>query len=118
MEPIHPLGPARQDEVPYYPTTDRQQAGDVQMRTIRRHGERVALEHQWLAPACRQELAPTTAACCCPAPAVYQVVMPPSDAHSNLVEILLCGHHYRVNEQKLFDEGAAVYDMDGRLIRW
>lgn len=44
---------------------------------------------------------PTGPACCCPAPAVVRVVMPPTEARPHETELLLCAHHYRVSRQAL-----------------
>src|SRR6188472_1863541 len=51
-------------------------------------------------------------ACCCSAAAKVQVVMAPTSGRGS-VELLLCGHHYRVSSQALLTSGAAAYDLDG-----
>ena len=38
--------------------------------------------------------------------------MPPTGG-PDAVELLLCGHHYRVSAQALLGNGAAAYDLDG-----
>lgn len=72
---------------------------------------------RWVAPACRPMTAPAETACCCPAPAQFQVVMPPTPQRPTLVEILLCGHHYRASRELLAAAGVAVYDTAGQLVR-
>jgi hypothetical protein len=47
-------------------------------------------------------------ACCCPARAMVQVVMPPTHARPRRTDLLLCGHHYRISRQTLAAAGAAV----------
>ncbi|HET9117628.1 MAG TPA: hypothetical protein VFN75_06065 [Pseudonocardiaceae bacterium] len=55
-------------------------------------------------------------ACCCPARPVVTVVMPPASARRHPVDLLLCGHHYRVCLAALTAAGATVYDETGALI--
>ncbi|MGD0245405.1 MAG: hypothetical protein ABSB59_34495 [Streptosporangiaceae bacterium] len=56
-------------------------------------------------------------ACCCPAaPAVTVVMPPPTAARRQPVDLLLCGHHYRVSEAALRAAGATAYDREGTLI--
>jgi hypothetical protein len=47
-------------------------------------------------------------ACCCPARAMVQVVMPRTAARPNETELLLCGHHYRASRTALAAAGAVV----------
>ena len=49
-------------------------------------------------------------ACCCPARPVVQAIMPP-ERHS--VDLLLCGHHYRVSRQALAAAGARIFNLSG-----
>ena len=49
-------------------------------------------------------------ACCCPARPVVTVVMPPTASRPHPVELLLCGHHFRVSQASLQAAGADVYD--------
>jgi len=49
-------------------------------------------------------------ACCCPARPVVQAIMPP-ERHS--VDLLLCGHHYRVSRQALAAAGARIFSLPG-----
>ena len=55
-------------------------------------------------------------ACCCPAKPVVTVVMPPTASRPHPVDLLLCGHHFRVSQASLRAAGAAVYDKTGLLI--
>ncbi len=55
-------------------------------------------------------------ACCCPARPVVTVVMPPAPGRPHEVELLLCGHHFRVSQASLHAAGADVYDKAGLLI--
>ncbi len=55
-------------------------------------------------------------ACCCPARPVVRAVMPAGASRSEPVDLLLCGHHYRVGHAALLAAGAAVYDDRGVLI--
>jgi hypothetical protein len=58
----------------------------------------------------------TAQACCCPARPVVTVVMSPTPSRPRSVELLLCGHHFRVSQASLQAVGADVYDKDGLLI--
>jgi len=53
-------------------------------------------------------------ACCCPAQPVVRAIMPSAPQRAHLVDLLLCGHHYRVSRQALIAAGASIYDMPGR----
>jgi hypothetical protein len=55
-------------------------------------------------------------ACCCPARPVVRVIMPPGPGRPGPVDLLLCGHHYRVSRAALRAAGAIVYDEAGLLI--
>jgi hypothetical protein len=55
-------------------------------------------------------------ACCCPARPVVTVIMPPAPGRPHPVDLLLCGHHFRVNRAALTASGAAVYDDRGALV--
>ena len=55
-------------------------------------------------------------ACCCPARPVVRAVMPATASRPEPVDLLLCGHHYRVGHAALLAAGAAVYDDRGVLI--
>jgi hypothetical protein len=58
----------------------------------------------------------TERACCCPARPVVRVMMPATACRPDPVDLLLCGHHYRVSRAALHASGAAVYDETGALI--
>jgi hypothetical protein len=83
------------------------------MRTPFRHaknGDRTSLADRppestgrqagWVEPVVSGERA-----CCCPAPAVVKVVMAASPSRPRPVDLLLCGHHYRVSRQALAAAG-------------
>jgi hypothetical protein len=55
-------------------------------------------------------------ACCCPARPVVTVIMPPAPGRPHPVDLLLCGHHFRVSQGTLAAAGAAVYDDTGTLV--
>jgi len=55
-------------------------------------------------------------ACCCPARPVVTVIMPPVPGRPHPVDLLLCGHHFRVSQAALTTAGAAVYDDMGALV--
>ena len=56
-------------------------------------------------------------ACCCPARPVVTVMMPPTPSRPHRVDLLLCGHHYRVCEKAVLAAGATVYDELGMPVR-
>jgi len=43
-----------------------------------------------------------------------QLMEPPANGRQHRVELLLCGHHYRVSDQALATAGATVQDFPGR----
>jgi hypothetical protein len=53
-------------------------------------------------------------ACCCPAYPVVRVIMPPSAERQHSVDLLLCGHHYRVSRQALAAAGARIENLPGK----
>jgi len=55
-------------------------------------------------------------ACCCPARPVVTAIMPPAPGRPHPVDLLLCGHHFRVSQAALTAVGAAVYDDTGALV--
>jgi len=55
-------------------------------------------------------------ACCCPARPVVTVIMPPAPGRPHPVDLLLCGHHFRVHQAALTAAGAAVYGNTGALV--
>ena len=74
------------------------------------------LSGEVLWPRARWALGLLGRACCCPARPVVTVVMPPASARRHPVDLLLCGHHYRVCRAALTAAGATVYDETGALI--
>ena len=52
-------------------------------------------------------------ACCCPAKPIVRVAMPPSPSRPHSVDLLLCGHHYRVSRAKLEASGAVIEELPG-----
>jgi len=53
-------------------------------------------------------------ACCCPASPVVRVIMPPAAGRPHSVDLLLCGHHYRVSRRALDAAGALVLPLPGK----
>lgn len=72
-------------------------------------GKLLPVPSQWSSPLCDE-----SRACCCPAQPVARVVMPPANGRQHRVELLLCGHHYRVSHETLATAGATVQDFPGR----
>jgi hypothetical protein len=57
----------------------------------------------------------TDRACCCPARPQVKVVMPPTAARPNPVDLWLCGHHYRESGAALAAAGADIVDLSPEL---
>ena len=55
-------------------------------------------------------------ACCCPARPMVTVVMPPTASRPYPIDLLLCGHHYRVSQAALRAAGATAYDQAGTAV--
>ncbi len=53
--------------------------------------------------------------CCCPSRPMVRVIMPPTADRPHEVELLLCGHHFRLSQERLSATGAAVSVMPGEL---
>ena len=53
-------------------------------------------------------------ACCCPAQPVVRVIMPPTPERPDSVDLLLCGHHYRVSRQALAAVRARIENLPGK----
>jgi hypothetical protein len=53
-------------------------------------------------------------ACCCPAQPVVRVIMPPTAERSHSVDLLLCGHHFRVSRRALKAARARIEDLPGK----
>jgi len=64
----------------------------------------------------RRRIALADRACCCPARPVVTVIIPAGRGRPHPVDLLLCGHHYRVSVAALHAVGADVYDETGALI--
>lgn len=62
-----------------------------------------------LANSCREDRA-----CCCPADPVVRVIMPPTAGRPHSVDLLLCGHHYRVSRRALDAAGVLVLSLPGK----
>ena len=52
-------------------------------------------------------------ACCCPAWPVVRAIMPPTAERRHSVDLLLCGHHYRVCRRALAAAGASIATLSG-----
>ena len=53
-------------------------------------------------------------ACCCPGQPVVRVIMPPTPERRHSVDLLLCGHHYRVSRQALTAAGTRIENLPGK----
>jgi hypothetical protein len=53
-------------------------------------------------------------ACCCPAQPVVRVIMPPTPWRRHSVDLLLCGHHYRISRQALAAAQARIENLPGK----
>ena len=53
-------------------------------------------------------------ACCCPAQPLVRVIMPPTAGRPHAVDLLLCGHHYRVSRPALVAAGARIECLPGK----
>jgi hypothetical protein len=53
-------------------------------------------------------------ACCCPAQPVVRAIIPPSPQRRHSVDLLLCGHHYRVSRQALAAARARIENLPGK----
>ena len=53
-------------------------------------------------------------ACCCPGQPVVRVIMPPTPERRHSVDLLLCGHHYRVSRQTLAAAQARIENLPGK----
>jgi hypothetical protein len=54
---------------------------------------------------------PLSRACCCPARPVVRVIIPPTATRPHSVDLLLCGHHYRVSCEALAAVNATVTEQ-------
>ena len=53
-------------------------------------------------------------ACCCPGQPVVRVIMPPTAERQHSVDLLLCGHHYRVSRPALLAARARIETLPGK----
>jgi len=53
-------------------------------------------------------------ACCCPAQPVVRVIMLPTPQRPHSVDLLLCGHHYRVSRPALAAPRARIECLPGK----
>jgi hypothetical protein len=53
-------------------------------------------------------------ACCCPAPPVVRVIMLPTPERRHSIDLLLCGHHYRICRQALAAARARIEILPGK----
>jgi hypothetical protein len=53
-------------------------------------------------------------ACCCSAQPLVRAIMPPITQRAHPVDLLLCGHHYRISRHALIAAGASIYGMPGK----
>ena len=53
-------------------------------------------------------------ACCCPSRPMVKVLMPATADRPYRVELLLCGHHFRLSQWTLAAVGAVARVMPGR----
>ena len=52
-------------------------------------------------------------ACCCPSRPIVRVLMPPSSGRPYRIELLLCGHHFRLSQWTLAAAGAVAGVLPG-----
>jgi hypothetical protein len=80
----------------------------------RHHGAAVGKDE--MLPECAAPFSVTDKACCCPARPVVMVILPATATRSFPADLLLCGHHFRVNDGALRAAGALAYDATGALV--
>jgi len=80
-----------------------------------RHNGAAAGKNQTL-PGRAAPFSVTDQACCCPARPVVMVILPATSTSPFPADLLLCGHHFRVNERALRAAGAQAYDAAGALV--
>lgn len=54
-------------------------------------------------------------ACCCSALPVVEALMPATDERPRPVELLLCGHHYRLSRDALELAGAHIFRLNNQV---
>lgn len=80
----------------------------------RHHGAAVGKDE--MLPECAAPFSVTDQACCCPARPVVMVILPATATRPFPADLLLCGHHFRVNARALRAAGALAYDATGALV--
>ncbi len=70
----------------------------------------------WVAPLFHRPLTPGEGACCCPARAVFAVVLAPSGELPQPPDVLLCAHHARAAHGRLAGADIALYDAAGVIV--
>jgi len=53
-------------------------------------------------------------ACCCPSRPMVRVLMPATQSRRCRVDLLLCGHHFRLSQWTLAAAGAVAQVLPGR----
>ena len=53
-------------------------------------------------------------ACCCPSRPLVRVLMPATENRPYRVDLLLCGHHFRLSQWTLAAAGAVARAVPGR----
>ena len=53
-------------------------------------------------------------ACCCPSRPMVRVLMPATPSRPYRVDLLLCGHHFRLSQWTLAAAGAVARVLPGR----
>jgi hypothetical protein len=53
-------------------------------------------------------------ACCCPSRPMVRVLMPATSDRLHRVDLLLCGHHFRLSQWNLAAAGAVAQILPGR----
>ena len=68
------------------------------------HSEALAVAPDSAAAAAAERISPSPPefhACCCPGRPVVRAIMPASVTRPRPVDLLLCGHHYRVSQKAI-----------------
>ena len=87
------------------------------MITLRTHeADAVRAPEPWVAPLFHRPLPAGARACCCPARAVFAVVVAPTPELPYPPDVLLCAHHARASQERLTGEGIALYSAAGELV--
>ncbi len=92
---------------PLHPSVAGRDTAAAEPRSGHRHRRSAPLPIDWRA------VRRADRACCCPAKPVVIAILPPASGRPHPVDLLLCGHHYRVSRRALAAAGALVVDMQG-----